>query len=68
MLKFTIETLEKSEIRSELIKTPGRRHGHHSSVFIVNYEHISHLFLVFLLLTLKVNASWEEDPEGSKYT
>ena len=30
------------------IKTAERRPG----VFIVNFEHISHLFLVFLLLTL----------------
>ena len=29
-----------------------RRHWHRSSVFIVNFEHISHLVLVFLLLTL----------------
>ena len=34
------------------IKTPGRRHWRFSSVFIVNFEHILHLFLVFLLLTL----------------
>ena len=29
-------------------KTPSRR----SDVFIVNFEHISHIVLVFLLLTL----------------
>ena len=34
------------------IKTPERRHRRHSGVFIVNFEHISHLVLVFLLLTL----------------
>ena len=28
-----------------------------SGVFIVNFEHVSHLFLVFLLLTL-VNTGW----------
>ena len=33
------------------IKTPERRR-HRSAVFIVNFEHISHLVLVFLLLTL----------------
>ena len=27
-------------------------HGRRSGVFIVNFEHTSHLFLVFLLLTL----------------
>ena len=31
------------------MKTLGRRR---SGVFIVNFEHISHLFLAFLLLTL----------------
>ena len=43
-------TRKKCEICSKLtIKTPERRR---SGVFIVNFEHISHLFLVFLLLTL----------------
>ena len=30
-----------------------RRHWRLSAVFVVNFERISHLFLVFLLLTLK---------------
>ena len=34
------------------INTPERRHWRRSGVFIVNFEHISHLALVFLLLTL----------------
>ena len=34
------------------IKTPERCHWRCSGVFIVNFEHISHLVLVFLLLTL----------------
>ena len=34
------------------IKTPERRYWRRSGVFIVNFEHISHLVLVFLLLTL----------------
>ena len=34
------------------IKTPERRHWRRSDVFIVNFEHNSHLVLVFLLLTL----------------
>ena len=38
-LKLTIKTLEQ-------------RYWRRSEVFIVNFEHISHLFLVFLLLTL----------------
>ena len=51
---------KRCEICSKLtIKTPGRRHHTYlnilqfsSGVFIVNFEHISHLFLVSLLLTL----------------
>ena len=34
------------------IKTPQRRQWRRSGDFIVNFEHISHLVLVFLLLTL----------------
>ena len=41
------------EICSKLtIKTPERPNWHRSGVFIVNFEHNSHLVLVFLLLTL----------------
>ena len=41
------------EIYSKLpTKTPERRQWRRSDVFIVNLEHISHLVLVFLLLTL----------------
>ena len=36
------------------IKTPERRR---SGVFIVNFKHISHLFLVFLLLNLNKSFS-----------
>ena len=44
---------KRYEICSKLsIKTPERRQWHRSGVFIVNFEHISHLVLVFLLLTL----------------
>ena len=35
------------------IKTPERCQWRRSGIFIVNFEHISHIFLVFLLLTLK---------------
>ena len=49
-------TIKRFGICSELpIKTLERRHWRQwrrSSVFIVNSEHIPHLFLVFLLLTL----------------
>ena len=34
------------------IKTPERHHWRCSGVFIINFEHISHLVLVFLFLTL----------------
>ena len=43
----------RCEIYSKLtIKTPEQRQWRRSSVFIVNFEHISHVALVFLLLTL----------------
>ena len=35
------------------MKTPDRRHWRRSDIFIVNSEHIPHLFLVFLLLELE---------------
>ena len=43
--KLTIETVEqRREICSKLtINTPKRRHWRRFSVFIVNFEHISHL-------------------------
>ena len=41
------------EISSKLtMKTPEQPQWRRSGVFIVNYEHISHIVLVFLLLTL----------------
>ena len=46
-------TRKRREIYLKLIiKTPERRHWSHSGVFIVNFKNISHLFLVFLILTL----------------
>ena len=50
-----MEVLEKGEICSKLtIKTPERRQGRCSGGFIVvNFEHISHLVLLFLLLNLR---------------
>ena len=48
----TIEALERCEICPKLtINTSDRRQRRRSGVFIVNSERISHLFLVFLLLT-----------------
>ena len=42
------------------IKTPEQRQWCRSGVFIVNFEHISHLFLVSLLVGdfEQVNVSW----------
>ena len=46
-------TRKRCEICSKLtIKTPERRQWRRSGVFIVNFEHILHLILVFLLLAL----------------
>ena len=36
------------------IKTPERRHWRRSGVFIVNFEHIPHLVIMFLLLILNM--------------
>ena len=51
---LTIETLEAwCEICSKLtIKTSEWRQWRCSDTFIVNFEHVSHLLLVFLLLNL----------------
>ena len=44
---------KRCEIYSKLtIKTPERRQRRYSGVFMVNFEYISQLFLVFLLVTL----------------
>ena len=46
-------TRKRCEICSKLtIKTPERRQWRHSGVFVINFEHISQFFLVYLLLTL----------------
>ena len=46
-------TRPRCEICSKLtIKTRERRHWSRYGVFIINFEDISHLTLVFLLLTL----------------
>ena len=36
------------------MKTPEESHWRHSGIFIVDFEQISHIFLVFLLLTLNM--------------
>ena len=46
---------KRCEMCSKLtIKTPERRQGRRSGVFVVSFEHISHLFVVFPLLTLSM--------------
>ena len=53
------DTTKRCKISSKLIiKTPERRHWRRSNVFIVNFEHNSHLFLTFLLLTEHESISW----------
>ena len=48
-------TRKTCEICSKVtIKTPKRRQWHRSGIFIVNFEHISPLFLALLYLTLKI--------------
>ena len=52
-LNSTIDAKKRCEICSKLtIKTPERRQWRPSGIFIANSEHISLLFLVFLLLNL----------------
>ena len=48
-------TRTRSKMCSKLTKKrPERHHWPHSRVFIVNFERISHLVLVLLLLTLNM--------------
>ena len=51
--KWTIESPEKGMkyVQSKQ-QTPEQRKWHYAGVFMVNFEHISHLFLESLLLTL----------------
>ena len=58
LFKVNNITLEKDATYIQLtikltIKTPERCQWRRSGIFIVNFEYISHIFLVFLLLTLK---------------
>ena len=53
LFKVTNKNTRKSyEICSKLMIKPPERCRRRSGVFVVNFAHISHLFLVFLLLTL----------------
>ena len=59
--KLTIKTLEqRCEICSKLtIKTPKRRQWRRFGVFIVNFEHVSHLCSSVSIVNFgQVNASW----------
>ena len=47
--------------------TPEQSYQRHSGVFIVNFEHMSHLVLVFLLLTLNVIAGWVVETFEKRY-
>ena len=63
--KLTIETLEqRCEICSKLtIKTLKRRHWRRFGVFIVNFEHISHLCSRVTIANFEqVNAGWAKIP------
>ena len=52
-------TRERCEICPKLtITTPERRHWRRSGIFIVNFERISYLFIVFLFEFEQVNVSW----------
>ena len=54
MLSFVLSG-KICEMCSKLtINTPERHHWHRSGVFNVNFEHFSHLVLVFLLLNLNL--------------
>ena len=51
--KQCVKFVQSCEICTKLtLKTPERRHQRRSGVFVVNFEQISHIALVFLLLTL----------------
>ena len=54
--KLTIETLEQGVKYAQKlsITTPEQRQWRRSGVFIVDFEHVSHLALVLLLLTLNI--------------
>ena len=51
--KLTIETLEQ-RVKYIKVNNKDTRATPCSAVFIVNFEHISHLVLVFLLITLNI--------------
>ena len=62
LFKVKIRSIRKmSEICSKLtIKTTERRHSTLSVVFIINFDHFSPLFPVFISLTLSINLFAED--------
>ena len=57
-----VQSQQKKPWKVKVLKVLNWRYWRRSGVFIVNFEHISYLFLVFLFLTLnfeQVNVSWE---------
>ena len=51
---YLLKVNNRKTRRRLTIKTPEQRHWRPSTVFIVNFDHISHLALFFLLLTLNI--------------
>ena len=63
MCKVNNRNTRRCEICSKLtINTPERRQWHRSCVFIVNFEHISQIVLLFLLLTLNMHVIADRVP------
>ena len=57
MFKFNNRNKTKCQICLKLtIKKPKRRQWRRSGAFVVNFEHITHLVLMFLLLTEQLKA------------
>ena len=46
---------ELREIRSKLIKTKERCQSHRSGVFVVNFERVSHIVLLFYETLMSIN-------------
>ena len=64
LFKVYIENLRiMFENNSKLTKKISeRRHRHRSGVFTVNFQHISKIVLVFIVVFEQVNAWWDSPP------
>ena len=60
MQYISMLTFTSSKLTIETIKTPERRQWCPSGIFVVNFEHISQLFLVLLCYFEQVNVSWDK--------